>query len=109
MNPDSPNLFLTAEERALLKKYLRFYLALAKGLRSPATAAQKHFVDATLGRVPAETPHERAYLKHVRLQKQNQTSGPIRDPEIDGPTDGWFTRDDWRKSRGRQRWDGHTS
>ena len=103
----APEISLTDEEERLLARHLRFYRDLASGRRKPMTTAQEHFVKATVGHTAAETPHEWAYIKYKRLQARNRSKSPSpRDPEIDGPTPEWFTRDDWKKSRGRQRWDG---
>jgi uncharacterized protein YifE (UPF0438 family) len=98
------------EEQALLSKHLHFYRTLASGRRKPATAAQEHFVQVTLGHATAETPHEFAWIKYRRNCAERrelaraESTELKRDPELDGPTDGWFTREDWKKGRGRQRW-----
>ena len=98
---------LSSEEQALLSRHLNFYQSLATGRRKPGTIAQKHFVEVALGHAGAETPHEFAYIKYVRLLRSStETESHARDPELEGPADGWFTREDWKKSRGRQRWDG---
>jgi uncharacterized protein YifE (UPF0438 family) len=90
---------LHESERALLQTHLRFYRALATGRRKPATPAQKHFIKVTLGHAAAETVHEIVYMKWMRLRVQQRARGgtEARDPHTDGPTDGWFTRDDWNK------------
>lgn len=108
MDSETKSIALTPEEEALLAKHLPFYRSLASQERKPTTPAQTHFVSVTLGKVAAETPHEIAYMKYRRLQKHapNNESSTVRDHDLEGPTDGWFTRDDWKKSRGRQRWDG---
>lgn len=108
MDSETKSIALTPEEESLIAKHLPFYRSLASQERKPATPAQDHFVSVTLGQTAAETPHEIAYMKYRRLQKltPHDESATLRDPELDGPTDGWFTRDDWKKSRGRQRWDG---
>ena len=104
---------LLSEEQALLAKHLDFYRALASGRRKPTTAAQEHFVEVTVGHAAAETSHEFAYVKYLRLCAEQrdleraESAELNRDPELDGPTDGWFTRGDWKKGRGRQRGDGH--
>jgi uncharacterized protein YifE (UPF0438 family) len=48
---------------ALIRRHLPFYQALASGTRAPATAAQRRFVAVARGEAPAETEHERAYLR----------------------------------------------
>lgn len=98
---------LFSEEQALLSRCLNFYRSLATGRRKAATAAQKHFVEVALGHAGAETLHEFAYIKYVRLLRASaETESHARDSGLDGPTDGWFTREDWKKSCGRQRRDG---
>ncbi len=94
----------TPEQERLLTKYLAFYRDLETGRRKPTTPAQEHFVAFTTGHIPAETDHERAYAVHMRLRayqrelaRQDRGS---RDPD-DGPTDEWFTREDWKKLRRR--------
>ena len=110
--PKEDGVGLSSEEQALLAKHLDFYRALATGRRKTTTPAQEHFVEVTLGHTAAETPHEVAYMKYLRLcaEQRNveraESAESKRDPELEGPADGWFTRDDWKKGRGRQRWDG---
>jgi len=59
---------LTAEEQQLLDKYIPFYRDLETGRREPETEEQKHFVRVTLGQAVAETPHEMAYAKYMRIR-----------------------------------------
>lgn len=103
--PDADNSDqLTAEEELLLKKHLSFYQSLARGNRIPRTEAQKHFAQVFCGRAPAETIHEKAYLKYLRLRASDErpaNSARGHDP-ADGPTQEWFTREDWHKVRGRR-------
>jgi hypothetical protein len=76
---------------------MRFYRALETGQRKPTTKAQQHFVDVTLGHAPAETIHEKAYVKHMRLRtarREATRTETIHNPE-DGPTADWFSREDW--------------
>jgi uncharacterized protein YifE (UPF0438 family) len=96
---------LTSDEEALLGKYLWFYRNLANGIRQPTTPEQRHFVQVSMERVAPESPHEIAYMKYLRIREQREAE-TARNPELDGPTDGWFTREDWKKSRGRQKSDG---
>ena len=63
-----PALALSGEERALLQRYLPFYRALETGRRTPLTRAQEHFVAVCEGRETAETQHELAYVKYMRLR-----------------------------------------
>ena len=100
---------LSAEEQELLEVHMDFYRALETGQRRPTTPAQEHFVRVTQGRAVAETTHERAYVKHMRLRAEQReanrraSSQPHPYDAADAPTSEWFSRDDWRKSRGRQR------
>jgi uncharacterized protein YifE (UPF0438 family) len=92
---------LTPEEERLLGRYLHFYRDLETGQRKPITPAQAHFVRVTLGQSGAETVHESAYAKHMRLRAQwrrKECQEFDRKPE-DGPTEEWFTRADWKKLR----------
>lgn len=66
---DGEELVLTDRERELIAENLEFYRSLAGGLRSPATEAQRHFVDAAHGRVAAEGEHEKAYEKWRRIDE----------------------------------------
>jgi len=54
---------LTESETRLLDEHLQFYLGLADGTRKPSTPAQEHFVEVARGLLPAESEHERAFLK----------------------------------------------
>jgi hypothetical protein len=60
---------LTPEEQQLLDKYMSFYRDLETGRRQPETEEQKHFVRVILGQAAAETPHEIAYAKYMRMQR----------------------------------------
>jgi uncharacterized protein YifE (UPF0438 family) len=109
MNEGQPSVELSEVERQLLDRHLAFYRALATGQRNPTTPAQKHFVEVALGHIGAETEHEFAYMKWMgrrALDRASRAEGDERQPDRDGPTDEWFTREDWRAMRGRQRWDG---
>ncbi len=92
---------LSAEEERLLEKHLNFYRALETGTRKPTTPAQEHFVLMTLGRAGADTAHEKAYAKHMRLRaerreaRRNENS---HDP-AEEPRSEWFTREGWYKLR----------
>jgi len=98
---------LSPEEEGLLKKHIDFYRDLETGRRQPTTQAQEHFVRVTRGLEAAETVHERAYAKHMRLRAQQRAAERSENPPdpADGPTPEWFSRDDWYRSRGRQRGD----
>ena len=94
----------TDEEQALLDRYLDFYEALAGGERPPDTQAQEHFVKVTRGKAGAETPHELAFAKYMRLRAQDrearrQEMEKRRESE---PPAEWFSREDHRKLRRRQ-------
>ena len=54
---------LTRQERALVRKHLRFYRGLDEGRVKPRTPAQEHFVAVCRAQDVAQTPHERAYFK----------------------------------------------
>jgi uncharacterized protein YifE (UPF0438 family) len=61
----------TPQEKELLQKHIKFYMALDTGEREPTTPDQKHFVAVCRGSVHPSTPHERAYLKAKNLVKQD--------------------------------------
>lgn len=100
---------LTPEEVGLLDEWLPFYLSLAEGSHEPTTTAQEHFVRVTRGLVPAETDHERAFMKWLRnslheAREKDLDAGLVREsPDRDdlSPKPGWFTDGDWRKLRQR--------
>ena len=99
---------LTLDEEQLLARHLNFYRALETGRWRPRTQAQEHFVRVTRGLETADTTHEKAYVKYMHLRAERRverlSGDPIHDP-ADGPTEEWFRREDWYKSRGRQRGD----
>jgi len=59
---------LSDKEQNLLDKYLWFYMELKEEKRPATTKAQKHFLDVIKGRAKAETPHEIAFIKFLKLQ-----------------------------------------
>jgi uncharacterized protein YifE (UPF0438 family) len=96
---------LSAEEEALLHRHMTFYRSLETGQRRPATEAQEHFARVTHGLAAAETIHELAYVKHMRLraiQRELERQNQERECE-EAPSPEWFSREDWYKLRGRQR------
>ena len=97
---------LTDEERALLERYFGFYEDLESGARVPTTEAQKHFVEVTRGKARAETVHEMAYAKHMRLRAQDQEYRYAQREEslehLEAHREEWFSREDHRKLRSRQ-------
>jgi uncharacterized protein YifE (UPF0438 family) len=110
LDADTPD-ELTVEEELLLKKPLNFYRSLARGKRTPATEAQQHFARVFCGQAAPETIHEKAYLNHLRFrawQRESNANLSSRDP-ADGPSEEWFSREDWHKLRGRQRGDARDS
>jgi len=64
---DDSTLELTRDEILLIKKHFRFCGALATREREPQTDSQRHFAAMYEGRCIAETEHELAYVKHMRL------------------------------------------
>jgi uncharacterized protein YifE (UPF0438 family) len=64
---------LSEEERTLLRRYLWFYRSLESGRRVPTTEAQRDFVAVCSGLAAAETPHEMAYAKYMRLRPKQQS------------------------------------
>lgn len=68
-------LALTAEEKTLIKTHLPFYVALATEERQPTTDAQRHFLAVCEGRASAETEHEVAFVKYMRLYRRNVRGG----------------------------------
>lgn len=97
-----PTVELTDYERELIDKHLSFYRALATGKRKPTTGAQKHFVAMCEGRAKAETVHEFAYVKYMRIQRayeEKEYSRGIPEYEEGLPRQGWCTDNDWKKMR----------
>ena len=99
---------LTASEKELIEKWLWFYRELASGEREPTTIAQENFVSVTRGRRVAETEHERAYAKWMRLEARARREAgdkEIEEVSFDDrvPRAGWFTDEDWEKLRPRRR------
>jgi uncharacterized protein YifE (UPF0438 family) len=98
---------LTPREEVLLKKHLAFYQLLENGKWNPTTNAQKHFVAICRGHGRAETEHEKAYTKYLRiraLQRREQYAkreahNGIPEYEEGYPRSDWFTDDDWKKMR----------
>lgn len=82
--PDDPY-FLSAEEKSLLQRHGRFYVALASGYLPPTTAAQKHFVEVAHCRAQAQTLHETAFAKrllinaHRKLKNRKPLSLPDKE------------------------------
>ena len=107
--PMKKHVTLSDEERALLKRWRPFYEELASGARAPSTVEQEHFVKVSRGLAVAETPHEKAYAKCLRVEaSERQEEGEAsRDaPAFDDrvPQGDWFTDDDYRKMHpGRRR------
>lgn len=96
---------LTPQEEALLEKYINFYLDLEAGRRKPTTDAQEHFVKFSRGLAAAETIHELAFAKHMRLRAASRAArrSESGDDLSAEPMAEWFSREDWYKLRGRQR------
>lgn len=95
---------LTESEEALIDKHLTFYRELAAGERKPATEAQKHFVLVCYGRARAETEHEFAYAKYLRIQAYNRPnqakiSDCIPKYEEGFPHLGWSDERDWKQMK----------
>lgn len=57
-----PNNF-TANEIELLLNHREFYESLEFGTRQPESENQRHFIQVVEGNCPAESEHEKAYLK----------------------------------------------
>lgn len=66
-NSVNSSLKLTELEKNLLRKHFEFYKSLANKEREPVTEAQKHFVAMCKGQVTAETEHEVAFVKYIRI------------------------------------------
>lgn len=102
-----PQLQLTLQEEALIEKYREFFQSLETGRRKPTTDAQAHFVAVCRGHSHAETEHEKAYAKLMRIraiQRREQyhareAQGGISEYEDGYPHPGWFTDEDWKKLR----------
>jgi uncharacterized protein YifE (UPF0438 family) len=102
---DDANGQLTAEEAALVERYLPFYRALDGGQRSPSTPEQRHFVAVCRCQAKAQTPHEIAYFKYRALVarqrvEQGAASGGIDEFGDGVPQPGWFTDEGWKRMRG---------
>lgn len=85
---------LTESEEALIDKHLTFYRELTTGKRQPTTEAQKHFAIVFQGRAKAETEHEIAYAKYLRLEAlkrdaESRMSEGIPKYEEGFPRPGW--------------------
>jgi len=100
MSDISQNTELSVKEAQLIHKYKNFYLNLQSGRRKPETEAQKHFIEVTLGLKSATNIHEVAFVKYMRkvanLRKEERKYKKEINPE-DGATEGWYTRDDYKK------------
>jgi very-short-patch-repair endonuclease/uncharacterized protein YifE (UPF0438 family) len=101
---ETPITELTEPEKRLIEKHLLFYRALAIGKHKPTTEAQQHFVAMCEGRVKAETEHEIAYVKYMRIQRAYKDSKSAKKegiPEYEEglPRPGWSTDDDLKKKR----------
>ena len=62
---------LTKNEKRLIEKYLYFYESLDKGIRTPNTKAQEHFIQVCRKEKVAKTEHEIAYSKYIGTYKRN--------------------------------------
>lgn len=93
---------LTEREERLIDKHLTFYCQLAAGKRQPTTEAQKHFILVSQGRACAETEHEIAYAKYIRIEVQDReakrkTTDGIPKYEEGFPRAGWSDERDWKQ------------
>jgi uncharacterized protein YifE (UPF0438 family) len=92
---------ISAEQIALIEKHIKFLDSLADGTRNPSTHAQVNFVEVTLGHLGAQSEYEIGYIKYrirrLRLRQSKSDELAVRDPERDGPTDDWFTRENYKK------------
>ncbi len=106
MPSPSPTVELTDEEQALLDRHFSFYEDLESGARVPTTEAQEHFVEVIRGKARAQTVHEMAYAKHMRLRAQDQEYRYAQREEsreyLEAGREEWFSREDHRKLRSRQ-------
>ena len=100
---DDSTLELTREEILLIKKHFRFNSALATREREPQTDSQRHFAAMCEGRCIAETAHEHAYVRHMRLlagEREGEDDGQdIPQDEVGLPGSGWCTDSDSKKAR----------
>jgi uncharacterized protein YifE (UPF0438 family) len=107
MADDQPPVEFDEQEKELLRKYFRFYESLSSGARTPSTPAQVHFVSVCQGRAGISTEHERAWMKHKKLeaweraheQRRLDEQRLVPETEEGIPTAGWFTDEDWKKLR----------
>jgi uncharacterized protein YifE (UPF0438 family) len=95
---------LTEAEERLIDKYLNFYRDLATGKREANTEEQKHFVKVCHGLARAETEHELAYAKYMRLQAikyetDERVDSGIPKYEEGYPRPGWSNENDWKKMK----------
>jgi uncharacterized protein YifE (UPF0438 family) len=73
---------LTTREQELLTRHGEFYQKLASGLHVPTTDAQRRFVDVCRGIFAPETEHERAYMRSLAIEKeQERRAGDQRELE----------------------------
>ena len=74
---------ITPEEDSLIAKYLNFYRDLESGKIEPSTAAQRRFIDVIKGLLPAENPHEIAFLKFTDRYTIYHTSTDHQKPGLE--------------------------
>ncbi|HEX8198561.1 MAG TPA: DUF413 domain-containing protein [Pyrinomonadaceae bacterium] len=95
---------LSQEEEELIEKHLEFYQSLLTKKRMPTTKAQEHFVAVCSQRAKAETPHELAVAKYLRIKAIEKETGAkkveaIPEYEEGFPRPDWSKNDDWKKMR----------
>jgi hypothetical protein len=67
---------LTSEEESLIRRHEAFYRQLMDGTQGLDNETRRHFVQVMKGELPPLTDHERAYLKHLILQKEVRSLAP---------------------------------
>ena len=68
------NIF-TAEEESILVRYGEWMSALEKGLISPMTTAQEHFIKVARNETPPETDYEKVWIKYKSRKKWEEKYG----------------------------------
>lgn len=71
----------------IIAKYGEAFSELVAGERKPRTPAQKHFVDACLGKVAPTTRHEAAFIKYLKRLRFEPDAADVRQFVRDGKGD----------------------
>jgi uncharacterized protein YifE (UPF0438 family) len=69
---------LNSHEFEIIAKYGEAFSELVAGMRKPKTPAQKHFLDACLGKVKPTTRHEAAFMKFLDWLQLERHGAEVR-------------------------------